>query len=255
MDVIFLILLPFVLVGMTLILRFAFKLKWLTVISLSILLAALVLAGVFRGGYVNWAFIVLLPPICLVVLLSQFFRWLARGDANTRVNAAERDRILKMVEQGKITTEESAELLDALGRANALRGQDRFSPVDITVLVGVALVVLGFLLPWANVRIEIPSLFGERVTSAYPAGYHVGGIGWAVPIVAILSAVPLFITPRDHLYKVSMLQIFLTLIGTVLVISLLMQAANHLGAGLVVCLAGFTVAIIGSAAKFKRLAA
>jgi hypothetical protein len=160
-----------------------------------------------------------------------------------------------MVEQGKITTEESTELLDALGRANALRGQDRFSPADITVLVGVGLVVLGFFLPWANVRIEVPSLFGERVSSGYQAGYHVGAIGWAVFIIAILSAAPVFVTPRDYLYKVSMLQIFLTLIGTVLVISLVIQAGNHLGAGLVVCLARFIVGIIGSAAKFKKLAA
>jgi hypothetical protein len=52
-----------------------------------------------------------------------------------------------------------------------------------------------------------------------------------------------------------MLQIFLTLIGTVLVISLLIQAGDNLGAGLVICLAGFIVGIIGSAAKFRKLAA
>ncbi|MHC4062718.1 MAG: SHOCT-like domain-containing protein [Planctomycetota bacterium] len=249
----FLILLPFVLVGMTLVLRFAFKLKWLTAICLSILAATLlpVIRHVFGVG----PGIVFLPVagICAVALLIQFFRWLARGDVNTQVSAAERDRILKMVEQGKISSEESTELLDALGRANALRGQDRFSPADITMLVGVALVVLGFFLPWAYVGIEVPSLFGSRA-SAYQAGYHVGAIGWAVFIIAILSAVPVFVTPRDHLYKVSMLQIFLTLIGTVLVISLLIQAANNLGVGLVVCLAGFVVAIIGSAAKFRKLA-
>ena len=254
-GLVFLILLPFVLVGMMLILRFAFKLKWLTAICLSILAAMLLpVIGSVRGATLG---IVFLPMagICVVALLIQFFRWLASGDDNTKVNAAERDRILKMVEQGKITTEESTELLDALGRANALRGQDRFSRADITMLVGVALVVLGFFLPWANVRIEIPSLFGEGVSSGYQAGYNVGAIGWAVPIIAILSAVPVFVTPRNHLYKVSMLQIFLTLIGTVLVISLLIQAWNHLGAGLVVCLAGFIVEIIGSAAKLKKLAA
>jgi hypothetical protein len=256
-GLVFLIPLPFVLVGMMLILRFAFKLKWLTAICLSILAAALLPVIVIGSEF--WDVrpgIVFLPVagICLVVLNIQFFRWLVSGDVNTRVNAAERDRILKMVEQGKITTEESTELLDALGRANALRGQDRFSPADITMLVGVALVVLGFFLPWAYVRIEVTSLFGSRA-SAYQAGYHVGAIGWAVFIIAILSAVPVFVTPREHLYKVSMLQIFLSLMGTVLVISLLIQAGDDLGAGLVVCLAGFIVGIIASAAKLKKLAA
>jgi hypothetical protein len=254
MGVIYLILLPFVLVGMILILRFAFKLKWVTAICLSILAATLlpVIGSVFGGVRPG---IVFLPVagICVVALLIQFFRWLVSGDDNTRVNAAERDRILKMVEQGKISSEESTELLDALGRANALRGQDRFSPADITMLVGVALVVLGFFLPWAYVRIDVAGLFGSRA-SAYQAGYHVGAIGWAVFIIAVLSAAPVFITPREHLYKVSMLQIFLTLIGTVLVISLLMEAAPNLGAGLVICLAGFIVEIIGSAAKFRKLA-
>jgi hypothetical protein len=252
MDVIFLILLPFVLVGMTLILRFALKLKWVTAICSSILIL-LLLPGALRSG-VKWSVILLLPAFCLVVLLIQFFRWLGSGDDNARVNAAERDRILKMVEQGKISGEESTELLNALGRANALRGQERFSPADITMLVGVALVVLGFFLPWAYVRMDVPRLFGSGA-SGYQAGYHVGAIGWAVFIIAILSAVPVFVTPRDHLYKVSMLQIFLTIIGTVLVISLLIQAGDGLGAGLVVCLAGFIVGIIGSAAKLKKLAA
>jgi hypothetical protein len=255
LDVIFLILLPFVLVGMTLILRFAFNLKWLTAICLSVLavICLFILLAIVGTTPLISVFVLPIAATCLIILLIQFFRWLARGDVNTQVSAAERDRILKMVEQGRISSEESTELLDALGRANALRGQDRFSPADITMLVGVALVVLGFFLPWAYVRIEVPALFGSRA-SGYQAGYHVGAIGWAVFIIAILSAVPVFITPRDHLYKVSMLQIFLTLIGTVLVISLLIQAGDDLGAGLVVCLAGFIVGIIGSAAKLKKLA-
>jgi len=259
MFLIILIVLSILLVAMAGILRLVFNLKWWVAICLSILTASAAVATflllfVLHHGHVP---VVLLVPlmafIYLVILLILFFRWLGSGDDNARVNAAERDRILKMVEQGKISSEESTELLDALGRANALRGQDRFSPGDTTMLVGVALVVLGFFLPWAYVRIEVPALFGSRA-SAYQAGYHVGAIGWAVFIIAILSAVPVFITPRDHLYKVSMLQIFLTLIGTVLVISLLIQAANHLGAGLVICLAGFIVGIIGSAAKLKKLA-
>ncbi|MHC4336315.1 MAG: SHOCT-like domain-containing protein [Planctomycetota bacterium] len=188
-GVIYLILLPFVLVGMTLVLRFAFKLKWLTAICLSIL-AAIVLPVIGRVfGFGPGIFFLPVAGICLVVLLIQFFRWLffhwlVSGDDNARVNAVERDRILRMVEQGKISSAESTELLDALGRANALRGQDRFSRVDITMLVGVALVVLGFFLPWAYVPTEDPALFDSRA-SAYQAGYHVGAIGWAVFIITI----------------------------------------------------------------------
>jgi len=52
-----------------------------------------------------------------------------------------------------------------------------------------------------------------------------------------------------------MLQIFLILIGLVLVISVLVRAGEHLGAGLIICLAGFIVELFASAAKFKKLAA
>ena len=66
---------------------------------------------------------------------------------------------------------------------------------------------------------------------------------------------PVFVTPKDFLYKISMLQIFLILIGSALVISVLVRAGHNLGAGLIFCLAGFIVELFASAVKFKRLAA
>jgi hypothetical protein len=181
------------------------------------------------------------------------------GD-NAVVNTAERSRILKMVEEGKMSADEGRELLDAMGRSSALRGQDKFSRLDIAVLCGVALVVLGFFLPWAYIRMpavattfDNTSIF-EQV-SAYQAGYHVGTIGWAVLVIAVVSAVPIFVTPKDLLYKISMLQVFLTLVGSVLVISVLVRAGSHLGVGLLFCLAGFIVELVGSAVKLKSLAA
>ena len=119
---------------------------------------------------------------------------------------------------------------------------------------GVALVVLGFFLPWAYVRMpEMPGMFGR--VSGYQAGYHVGAIGWAILIVGLLSAVPVFITPKDFLYKVSMLQIFLTIVGLVLTISVLARAGGRPGLGLIFCLAGFVVGFLASTLKLKSLAA
>lgn len=96
-------------------------------------------------------------------------------------------------------------------------------------------------------------LFGNM--SGYQAGYHLKAIGWAVLIVGIASAIPVFVTPKDYLYKISIMQIFLNLIGTVIVISLLIQVGNRVGVGLIMCLAGFIVGIFAAAAKFKKLAA
>lgn len=62
----------------------------------------------------------------------------------------ERERILKMLEDGKINAEESAELLNALGatvRLPAHRSHGITSAQRL-IVIGAALVVIGFSLPW-----------------------------------------------------------------------------------------------------------
>jgi len=187
-----------------------------------------------------------------IPLLWLLFRWISSGDGTAD---AERKRIMEMIEAGKISTEEGSELLDAMGRSSALRGAEKFSRADIVMLVGVAMVILGFFLPWVYVNWtkQIPGSFAR--VSGYQDGYHTGAIGWAVFIIAVLSAVPVFVTPRNFLYKISMLQIFLILLGLVLVVSILIRAGENLGAGLIFCLVGFIVELLSSGAKLKSLAA
>jgi len=193
--------------------------------------------------------VILIVTVLLVVGSVLLFRWL---NESSSTDEGERKRIMEMVEAGKISSEEGKELLDALGRSSALRGEEKFSRPDVVMLVAVALVVLGFFLPWVHIRSTTP-MFGR--ISGYQAGYHAGALGWAVFIIALLSAVPVFVTPKGFLYKISMLQIFLTLVGSVLVVSILVRAGERFGAGLIICLAGFIVGLIASRAKFKRLAA
>ena len=66
---------------------------------------------------------------------------------------------------------------------------------------------------------------------------------------------PIFVTPKDLLYKISMLQIFLILVGLALMIKELIVINENLGAGLIFCAAGFFVALLSSAVKLKSLAA
>ena len=236
-----------------LLLRLATKASWVTSIGASMVIATIpsilgirMLTGFAFGGYENlpsyWAS--MMPAaIGALILLIQFFRsFLTTGTAQANVNTAERSRILKMVEEGRIKTDEGTELLDAMGRSSALRGQDAFSRLDIAMLIGVALVILGFFLPWAYIQ-----------RGMYQAGYHRGPIGWAVLIAAVLSAVPIFVTPRDLLYKISMLQIFLVLVGLALVIKELTVGADQVGA--IFCAVGFFVALLSSGFKLKSLAA
>jgi len=250
LSMLFAILIPLVcFAAMLLLLRLAAKTPWLTAICVSVLVATVVsMIGIraFAGSRVKTGSVVLLPgAVCAVILLVQFVSWLlTTGAEGTRVNTAERNRILKMIEDGKISSDEGAELLGAMGRSTALQGQDKFSRLDIATLCGVTLVILGFFLAWAHL--------GGRM---YQAGHHRGAVGWTVFIVAVLSAVPVFVTPKDFLYKISMLQIFLILVGLALVIKELVAVGSHVGVGLIFCLVGFAVGLFSSGAKLKSLAA
>jgi hypothetical protein len=241
------------LVSLLFVLKYIARLKWSTSICLVVLTATLL-------RILGWSAlpphnlkiepVILLPgALCAIILIIQFLCWAVSGDYST-VNAAEREKILRMVEDSKISTDEGTELLDAIGRSTALRGQEKFSRADIVILVGAALVILGFFLPWVYFRMpKIGNVW------SYQAGYDWRALGWAIFIIGVLSAVPVFVTPKDFLYKISMLQIFLTLIGLALVISVLVRVGSHLGAGIIFCLVAFVIELFASAAKLERLAA
>ena len=241
------------------ILRFGTRLRALSALCFSVLVVAaltlllLCLDAFFNvysfvqstdlQEYVAGTFVVAVPflLILMVKFLTPFLKEITSGQ---KAASSERARILRMVEEGKITAEEGGDLLEAMGKSSALRGQDRFSRLDMAILCGVALVVMGFFLPWVHIR-----------NSMYQAGHQAGALGWTVFVVALLSAVPVFVTPKNFLYKISILQLFLTLIGLLLVISTLLRAGGHLGVGIMVCACGFGIGLIASGAKFKRLAA
>lgn len=197
------------------------------------------------------ALIVIAIPL-IVLFCFYFMKWMGSQE-NT--DSIERKRIMDMVENGKISLDESKELLDSLGRSSALRGEEKFSRVDIVMLVAISMVILGLFLPWAHIRLpQVAGMFGKS-GSAFQAGYHAGALGWAVFIIALISVIPVFVTPKNYLYKISMLQIFLTIIGIVLVISILFRVGDRLGIGLIICLFGFIFSLLASRAKYRKLAA
>ena len=84
----------------------------------------------------------------MLILIVQFIVPLLKKLAlKPKAAGSERARILRMIEEGKISSEEGSDLLEAMGRSSAMQGQDRFSRLDMAILCGVALVVVGFFLP------------------------------------------------------------------------------------------------------------
>ena len=65
----------------------------------------------------------------------------------------ERERILKLLEEGKITAQESATLLGALGQEGKPAGA-QVTLARRPVLIGAALVLVGFFLPWFSFNLN-----------------------------------------------------------------------------------------------------
>ena len=241
------------------ILRLKTKLKVLTTLCFSILIvAALTLLLLCLDTCTNiYAFVqytdlveyvtgtlIVAIPFLLILLIQFLISWLKAISSESKTTGLEMARILRMIEEGKITPEEGSDLLEAMGRSNALQGQDRFSLLDMAILCGVAFVVMGFFLPWVHIR-----------NLAYQTGHQIGALGWTIFITALISTVPVFITPKNFLYKISILHLFLSLLGLLLVLITLFRAGSHFGIGIIACTVGFTIELIASGAKFKHLAA
>ena len=114
-------------------LRFSAKASWLTSIAVSMAVTTIptFIVGIrilphttiSQGTMLG---IILLPAaICAIILVIQFFRLLFTiGTVQANDNSANRSRILKMVEEGKIQTEEGSELLEAMEPSSTLGGQE-----------------------------------------------------------------------------------------------------------------------------------
>jgi hypothetical protein len=188
---------------------------------------------------------------CVLWLIAKFFEWLGAADpAGGTVNPEERQRIIGMVEQNKMTAQEGTELLDALGKSSALRGQQTFSRLDIMILVGIAATVLGFFLPWQ----WFPNILNMLGQPAHQTGYQVQVVGWAMLTCSVLAVAFVFITPKGYLYKLLMFQILCICVGLALVLSVWIQAGYNVGYGAIICVAGFAVALLACVMKMRALA-
>jgi hypothetical protein len=124
----------------------------------------------------GWPFLVTtLASLALfsVYPLARTILQVERGNM-TRVNetSEERRRVLALVEAGKISGEDGAELISALGET-AVREEpvaNLFSRGRLLMFVGAGLVLLGFLLPWfvINIGAEMARSM-QAVRGAMPA--------------------------------------------------------------------------------------
>lgn len=205
--------------------------------------------------------------------------------------ADEREKILSMLENGKITAAESAELLNALG---ATMRRPEADPIAMTsaqrlVLVGAGVLLIGFFLPWlvVNPGKELNHMMSQVTTSMQSmmppgmASQHgipnfanptsqalltpvnmeiqiVGGsidkgLGWAALGLGLLAAL-LPYGARAMDYQTQRLMRFLALGGgATIVLYLLTSAPRSIGIGLIVAALGIALEFVG-VARERRIA-
>jgi hypothetical protein len=188
--------------------------------------------------------------------------------------AAEREKVLALLVAEKITAEESADLLQALGataRSATAEPPRPLSSGQRLVLVGAAMVLLGFFLPWFVINpgeelsrltgeirfgaevLEAPTLPKIATGSMQVSGGDIGrGMGWAALGFALVAALLPYFTRAMDAATQHMVRLLALGIGGVIVLYLLTQNIRFIGVGLVIAVAGYAVEWCG-ALRERRL--
>ena len=133
-------------------------------------------------------------------------------------HAASRERILQMLADGKITAEDSIGLLNAIGASTASQQTSEPARGRKLLFLGAALVLVGFFLPWFNIKISsyyaeaasaqglpsfarfLPQVQAQQMQSVmsrsegdmwkinFSGGDMNYGLGWIVLVLAALAA-------------------------------------------------------------------
>jgi len=196
---------------------------------------------------------------------------------------SERERVLSLLDAGKITAEESAELLNALAatvqQPEPAAGNSRISrvtPGQKLALIGAALVLIGFFLPWFSVN---PAKELERMTgqmgnfnniaqqfatssggnipfsqnggnSGFPfkiptvdiAGGDVPhGLGWLVLALSVGVAILPFIGSNFEMQINRAVELLALSGGLIILLYLLSSNLRFLNAGIIVVIAGYLI--------------
>lgn len=191
--------------------------------------------------------------------------------------SVEREKIVSMLEAGKLTPEESAELLQALGESSRRSAP---APLPLTshqrlMLIGAAIVALGFFLPWftfnpgkeatrlmGRMQSNIPASFGgdreamnilsmglpqwSTDTMSISGGDIRRGLGWATLALALAAALLPYVATTLDDRTARTIRLLCLGLGAFIVLYLLTQNIRFVGIGLIIALAGYALEIAGA---------
>ncbi len=172
--------------------------------------------------------------------------------------SSERERVMRMLDEGRITAEEGAELLNALGNTVQPR-----APLARMVLIGAAILLIGFFLPWFTYNpgreiqrtmeggmpgmrgnMNLPDVFAQTVVSV--AGGDVRhGLGWIVLVLGVAAAALPYLGLRTDTRLQSNLVLIVLSAGLVVLLYLLTQNLRYASIGIFLAVAGYVVQLVG----------
>ena len=165
----------------------------------------------------------------------------APGASGGVAGGEDRQAVLRMLADGKVSADEASALLDALGAPGTPGDRLPLSGGTIASLVAGVMIAAGFVLPW--VRVNIAGMRG------YQAGHHVGFLGWLILSLGLLPAVLACIPALDRFLRQGMLRLLLACTGLAFAGSLavrVLAGRSFPHVGLVIVLLGFGVQLLSA---------
>lgn len=184
--------------------------------------------------------------------LAKLARGLLRECSSTQsappepASVGERAKVLEMLSEGTISSEDAAELLDALGDQQRPGDALPVSAGLLSAIVGGLAVTAGFVLPWGHVRM------GQ--VAGYQAGYHVGFLGWLILALGLVPPILACIPALDKMLRQGLIRLVIAAPGLVLAGSLFISAlvrGGIPGVGLWIVIFGFGIQIAGGLAQTR----
>jgi hypothetical protein len=184
--------------------------------------------------------------------------------------SGEREKVLQLLEAGKINAVESAELLNALspGAPPPPPPVAEFNPQRKMVLLGAVLLLAGFFLPWFSLDPsamvnDLAAQFQQSMGGLMPANVlpHINlpggtvqiragdlahGLGWWILALGMGAAVlPFFATTLAASMQKKIILAALG-VGVILLIYLLSDSIKYVSYGLLPVLAGYALEVVGT---------
>ncbi len=183
----------------------------------------------------------------------------------------DRERVLKMLDDGKITAQESAELLNALAHSAPPRApQTAPAPHRKMVWIGLALLLVGFFFPWFVIKTGdlfkqingmatllpmpqgLPNL-REMMPQGWPSGmtiYVAGGdvshgLGWCVLLLGLAAAALPFVATNLDARTCQKTSLIALGAGAIILLYLFTSGIRFVGVGILLGLAGYALEFIG----------